>query len=81
MLQELIKDELKGIKKTIYDDPEKALAIPLINKDLESLKEANITVRNEINRVYDLNKWFIGTLIAMTIGLLGAIVSIIVSKK
>ncbi len=76
-----IKDELKGIKKSIYDNPEKALTLPLINKELELLKETNIRIRSEVNRVYDLSKWFIGTLIAMTVGLLGAIVSIIVSKK
>jgi len=40
-----------------------------------SYKSDLIATKEEISRVYDLNKWFIGLMFTMTVGLLGLAIS------
>jgi hypothetical protein len=50
----------------ILPSPEKAVAIPMMRRDIDDLKSNNAQVadalKREIDRVYDLNKWIIGGL-------------------
>lgn len=75
-----MKIEFAELKKLVVENPEKTLSLPLIKKDIQQLQQEIKTLRDEINRVFDLSKWFIGTLIAMAIGLLGIVMTIIMSK-
>ena len=82
----LIKESLSVINNAILDNPTKALTIPLLRKDLENLentyKENFGAIRQDVIRVYDQNKWFIGLMFTMAIGLLGlAAGNLIQSRK
>jgi len=72
-----LESDLKGFKRLLFDNPEATVTIPLIKKDIESLKEDNKRLREEIVRMSGFTKWFIGIMITMSIGLFGLAVSIL----
>ncbi|HTC48755.1 MAG TPA: hypothetical protein VK722_15625 [Candidatus Aquilonibacter sp.] len=61
-----------GISAAISSSPEKAVALPLLTKDVDDLKvssEHDIeAVRSEMIRSYDQTKWLIGFILAALIG-------------
>lgn len=54
------------LEQAILSTPEKALALPLMRRDLDGAKETNAqaiaAVKASVDQVYDLTKWFIGAL-------------------
>lgn len=54
------------LEQAILTTPEKALAMPLLRRDLDAAKETNAqaiaAVKANVDQVYDLTKWFIGAL-------------------
>lgn len=73
------KQTLDTLNSIIIENPEKALSIPLLRKDIEMLRkdmeEINLSVIKQIDRVYDFSKWFIWVIIAIIIGIGGIAVS------
>jgi len=70
---------IQGIETAILDNPSKAITIPLLRQELETVKvdaqkEADSQTK-QIDRIYDQNKWFIGLMFTMAIGLIGLAVS------
>ena len=74
-----LQNEVKSLNDAIGKAPEKALAVPMLRKDLDNLQESNRQEWNsaqvEITRVYDQDKWFIGLMFTMALSLLGLAVS------
>jgi len=74
-----LKSDISKLSEVILDNPEKVLSVPLLRKDMSSLKESYrddlAGIRQEVYRVYDLNKWFIGLMFTMAIGLFGLAIS------
>jgi hypothetical protein len=70
---------LDRLENAVRDDPAKALELPLIRRDIDALKEHRTqdvdALRQELARVYDLNKWFIGLMATMAIGMLTLAIS------
>lgn len=75
------KSDFTSLKKMILEEPEKSLTLPLLKKDIDLIKESNKSMRSEVDKIFSLTKWFIGTLLAMAVGLLGLVISIITGKK
>ena len=75
----VLETRFSRIEKVILDDPSKALETIILRKDLQNLRESNQTdltsVRSEIDRVYDLNKWLVGLMFTMAIGILSLAIS------
>ncbi|WP_460418757.1 hypothetical protein [Pseudomonas sp. microsymbiont 2] len=77
----LLSGRVGVLEKSISDSPEKALSIPLLRRDQESMSktiEANkLAVNSELTRIYDQQKWMltgIGTaLLAALTALAGAL--------
>jgi hypothetical protein len=65
----------------IVEDPTKALSMPLLRRDVENLTEALNATRNEVDRVYDQNKWFIGLVVTMTISVVGLAIGSLYETK
>jgi len=65
-----IDHRLSALEGALEHDPAKALAVPLLRKDVEALsvEEHNdiATVTASVDRIYDLSKWLLGSL---TLGL------------
>jgi hypothetical protein len=76
---------LAAMEGVILDNPQKALALPLMKKDIDSLKETRQTdtaaSRQEIDRVYDQTKWFIGLMITSAIGIIALAISSFYTKR
>lgn len=68
-----INSRVQVIENAILDNPERSLALALLSKDLENTKK-------EIERLYDLLKWFIALMLPMSISLLGLAASNFVKK-
>jgi hypothetical protein len=54
------------IESIILEKPAKALEMPLFRRDLDNLKDAQqialVSVKENVDRIYDLNKWLLGAL-------------------
>lgn len=79
-----IDGRLSVIEQAVLDNPAKALQLTLLSREMNNLK-ANYqsdfeSMRQEIGRIYDLNKWFIGLMFTMAIGLLSLAVSNFIKK-
>jgi hypothetical protein len=76
---EKTQSSLSKIEDVILDNPSKALSLPLLQKDMENLRQSYKTdlgaTKDEISRIYDLSKWFVGLVCTMVIGLLGLAIS------
>jgi uncharacterized coiled-coil protein SlyX len=68
------RQRLTAMEAAVLSDPAKALSLPLLRRDLDNLKDSAkenlVAVRDEMGRLYDLSKWFIGLMITMAIGVL-----------
>ena len=76
---ENIESRLHSLEKYLLESPDKALALPLLSKEIDSLKtnykSERVDTDAEIARIYDQNKWFIGLMFTMAISVLGLAIS------
>lgn len=70
------------LEKTLAADPVKSLEVPMLRRDLNSLKESAAqnadSVRQDIDQIYDLTKWLLG---ALALGVFSLVVSNYFSRK
>lgn len=68
-----------ALETALGNDTARALSVPLLRKDIENLGLSShveiAAAKAEIDRVYDQNKWFLGLVGTMAIGLLGLAIS------
>ncbi|MFA5835296.1 MAG: hypothetical protein WDA22_17585 [Bacteroidota bacterium] len=80
-----LNSRLSSLEKVILVDPTKAIDMILFQKELQALKATNQTdillVRQEIDRIYDLNKWLVGLMFTMAIGILSLAIGNIFRPK
>lgn len=80
-----VTSRLSSLEGVLLDNPSKAIQTILIQKDLENVKSTNqaelLSLRQEIERVYDLNKWLIGLLFTMAVGILSLAISNLFKNK
>lgn len=66
---------LGALEAVILTDPQKALALPLVKRDVEALQEQRRrdieSMRAENARSYDLMKWLIGLMALVSLSLIG----------
>jgi FtsZ-binding cell division protein ZapB len=76
---------LDVLEKGLLDSPEKALSVPLLRNDLENLKlgykQDMDNMAKGIDRVYDQNKWFLGLMFTMAVGLIAIAISNFVQSR
>jgi hypothetical protein len=76
---------VKNLEKVILDNPEKAISIPLLKQQLENQKDQNEKefkyTKDEIARVYDMNKWIIGLVFGMLVSIIVLNISNLLSKN
>ncbi|MWV14146.1 hypothetical protein F3I62_18760 [Pseudomonas sp. R-28-1W-6] len=82
---ERLDSRLEALENAITEDPAKALAVPILRKDLDnaekSLKAELIQTKSEIDRMYDQNKWFIGLMFTIALSVLGMAASSFFNRK
>ena len=67
--------KLTALESALTVNPAKALAVPILRKDLDNAEksiraELSLTKSN-IDRIYDQNKWFIGLMFTIAISVFG----------
>jgi len=76
---ESLDKRLSGIEQAVLNNPAKALELTLLTRDMDNLKSTyqsdSERTRQEIERVYNQNNWFIGLMFTMALGLLSLAVS------
>lgn len=85
----LVDQRLAVIERSISESPEKALSIPLLRKDQETLAKeidtGRAAVSIELARIYDQQKWMLGgvgtVLVAVVAALFTALFKIIFKPK
>lgn len=74
-----LRSEVEELTDAVGLTPEKALAVPLLSKDMDNLREGYRhdldATQSEMNRVYDMNKWFLSTVVTMALALVGLAIS------
>ncbi|ELI1809230.1 hypothetical protein VCSRO163_3607 [Vibrio cholerae] len=74
---DIITAKIDALEDALTVNPAKALAVPILRKDLEnveqSLKAELRQTRAELDRMYDQNKWFIGLLFTVALSVLGIV--------
>jgi hypothetical protein len=69
-----VSEKLTALEAAIGADPLKAIALPLVQRDLANLdarSQAQFAgTRESIDRVYNQNQWFIGLMFTMAVGVL-----------
>ncbi|WP_372363847.1 hypothetical protein ACCQ07_05260 [Xanthomonas sp. NCPPB 3583] len=70
-----LNERMQKLESTILENPEKALAIPLLRRDLDAARASNelqrMVFREEIDRLYGLLKWISGLLGTVLLGVVG----------
>lgn len=83
---EAANTRIRNLEEGLLENPVKALSVPLLRNDLENLKRTyreNLeSMAKSIDQVYEQNKWFIGLMFTIAIGLISlALSNIIQSRK
>ena len=82
---EVLKNSVTNLEKVILDNPEKAISLLLIKQQLDNQQDQSKKdyqqTREEIARVYDMNKWIIGLVITMFLSIISLSVSNLLSKN
>lgn len=80
-----VSNRMSELESALTVNPGKALAVPILRKDLDSaeksLRAELMQTRAEIDRIYDQNKWFIGLMFTVALSVLGMAVSTISNRK
>lgn len=74
-----LEADIATIQEALGSDIERTLSVPLLRNDLnqldEKVTENSTTAIKQIDRIYDQNKWFIGLMATMSVGLLTLAIS------
>lgn len=72
---------LASLEEAIMDRPDKALALPLLRKEIDDLSrretEARTATRVEIDRLYEQQKWILGGIGTVLLAVAGGAISIL----
>lgn len=75
-------ESLRRLEAVILEDPARALELPLLRRDLDNAQQINAqalaSMRQDVDRQYDLMKWVVGTL---ALGLIGSFVSNVLPRR
>lgn len=74
---EKVESDLQNLRKLLFENPDAAVTIPLIMKDIKYLRQDDENLRKEIDRIVGFNKWFIGIMVTIFIGILGLAISVL----
>lgn len=80
-----VSDEVKSLSEALGSDIERSLSVPLLRKDVQKiekqLEQTSLATTREIDRIYDQNKWFLGLMGTMAVGLLTVTVGNILQAR
>jgi len=63
------------LESILMTSPEKALAVPLLRRDISALKIETSLAKAEVERMYTQTLWFAGSMLAVAVTILGFVIS------
>ncbi len=80
-----LKNQIENLNNIILENPEKALSVPILKIEMKNQKEQNDkdiqSIKDDVTRIYDMNKWIIGLVFTMLVSLIALNLSNLYSKK
>ena len=71
--QQQLTSRLSALEGALSSDPVKALTLPLLRKDFDTLQDREKTdldaIRGELGRLYNFGQWFMGLVITIALAL------------
>ncbi|ENQ1030638.1 PEGA domain-containing protein [Vibrio parahaemolyticus] len=77
----VLSDKVDKLSSIIVLDPESAATVSVLTEKFLLQAEAIKSLRAEIKDVRDQNKWYIGSMIAIIVGLLGVIATLFIPNR
>jgi hypothetical protein len=77
----ILRSDFEKLKSAVLSNPEEALSLPLIREKLRVQEELSKAIREELKEVKEQNKWYLGSMIAIVIGLLAVIATLFVGQR
>ncbi len=75
-----LESKFSSLRTLIFDNPDQAITIPLIKKDIDGIKSEIERINTQIGWLSSYNKWLIGVMITLAVGVLGLALSIILKS-
>ena len=80
-----LQKEVEILNNVILNSPEKAISIPLLKIEIENIQKQNDkefnSIKNDVTRVYDMNKWIIGLVFTMLVSIIVLNISNLFAKN
>lgn len=73
--------EVEKLKATLLANPEEALSLLLIREKLRVQEELTKALRDDLRDVKEQTKWYLGSMIAIVVGLLAVIATLFVGQR
>lgn len=73
--------EIDRLKATLMANPEEALSLPLIREKIRVQEELAKALREDLKEVKEQTKWYLGSMIAIVVGLLAVIATLFVGQR
>lgn len=74
-----VERRLRSIETGIVETPEKALSVPLLRRDVTALSDTykadQQSLRSDVERLYTIIIWLLGTVMAVAISVIGVVVA------
>ncbi len=76
-----ISTEVQKLKSLLVIDPEQAATIPILTEKVLFQEKSIEALRDEMKDIKGQGKWYLASMIAIIVGLLGVIASLFISNK
>lgn len=73
--------EVENLKEVLIKNPEEALSLPLLREKLRVQEELTKALREDLKEVKEQSKWYLGSMIAIVVGLLAVIATLFVGQR
>lgn len=75
-----IEQDFNSLRQLLFDNPDAAITLPLMKKDIVNLQNDMKTTREQFESITSYSKWIIGIMITMSLGVLGLAITAILKK-
>ena len=76
-----IHNEIQKLRSILVLDPGSAATIPILTEKVQFQERSIQTLRDEMKDIKGQGKWYLGSMIAIIVGLLGVIASLFIANK
>ena len=76
-----LRVEIEKLKATLMSNPEEALSLPLLRQKIRVQDELTKALRDDLKEVKEQTKWYLGSMIAIVVGLLAVIATLFVGQR